>query len=91
MSQTTYSIRMDSDLKKAFDSICEDFGMSSTTAINVFAKAVVREQCIPFEIRSENKGMKAFRALRASAKRNGLQDMDINEIDEEIRQNREGL
>lgn len=91
MSQTTYSIRMDSDLKKAFDSICEDFGMSSTTAINIFAKSVVREQYIPFEIRAENKGMEAFRTLRASAKRNGLQDMDINEIDEEIGQAREGL
>lgn len=91
MAQTTYSIRMDSDLKKAFDSICEDFGMSSTTAINVFAKAVVRERCIPFEIRSENKGMEAFRTLRASAKKNGIQDMDINEIDEEIRQVREGI
>ena len=40
MAQTTYSIRMDSNLKKDFDSICEDFGMSSTTAINVFAKTV---------------------------------------------------
>ncbi len=91
MSQSTYSIRMDSELKKDFDSICEDFGMSSTTAINVFAKAVVRERRIPFEIRSENKGMDAFKALRASARKNGIQDMDINEINEEIRQAREGI
>lgn len=91
MSQATYSIRMDSNLKKDFDSICDDFGMSSTTAINVFAKAVVRERRIPFEIRSENKGIDAFRALRASAKQNGIQDMDIDEINEEIRQTREGI
>lgn len=91
MSQATYSIRMDSNLKKEFDSICDDFGMSSTTAINVFAKAVVRERRIPFEIRSENKGIDAFRALRASAKQNGIQDMDIDEINEEIRQTREGI
>ena len=72
MSQmSTYSIRMDSELKKAFDSICEDFGMSSTTAINIFAKAVVRERRIPFEIKSENKGTEALNALRLSAKRNG--------------------
>lgn len=91
MSQSTYSIRMDSDLKKDFDSICEDFGMSSTTAINVFAKAVVRERRIPFEIRSENKGMTAFNALRQSAKKNRVQDMSMKEIDEEIRQAREGI
>ena len=91
MSQSTYSIRMDSNLKKEFDSICEDFGMSSTTAINVFAKAVVRERRIPFEIRSENKGMTAFNALRQSAKKNRVQDMSMEEIDEEIRQAREGI
>ena len=91
MSQSTYSIRMDSDLKKDFDSICEDFEMSSTTAINVFAKAVVRERRIPFEIRSENKGMTAFNALRQSAKKNRVQDMSMEEIDEEIRQAREGI
>lgn len=91
MPQSTYSIRMDSNLKKDFDSICEDFGMSSTTAINVFAKAVVRERRIPFEIRSENKGLEAFRALRASAKKNGIQDMSIEEIDEEIRKARERI
>ncbi len=91
MSQSTYSIRMDSDLKKDFDSICEEFGMSSTTAINVFAKAVVRERRIPFEIKSENKGMNAFNALRQSARRNGVQDMSMEEIDEEIRQARERI
>ena len=91
MAQTTYSIRMDSNLKKDFDSICEDFGMSSTTAINIFAKSVVRERKIPFEIRSDNKGLDAFTALRAAAKRNGMQDMSLDEINEEIRLTREGI
>ena len=91
MAQTTYSIRMDSNLKNAFDSICEDFGMSSTTAINIFAKAVVRERRIPFEIRSASKGMDAFTTLRATAKNNGLQDMSLEEINEEIRLSREGI
>ena len=59
--------------------------------INVFAKAVVRERRIPFEIRSENKGMTAFNALRQSAKKNRVQDMSMEEIDEEIRQAREGI
>ena len=49
MSQTTFSIRMDDNLKKDFDKLCEEFGMSMTTAINVFARAVVREKRIPFE------------------------------------------
>lgn len=52
MSQVAFSIRMDSELKKSFDSLCEEFGMSMATAINIFARTVVREGRIPFEISS---------------------------------------
>ena len=52
MPQTTFSIRMDSKLKEDFDKLCEDFGMSMSTAINVFARAVVRERRIPFDVAS---------------------------------------
>lgn len=86
MSQSTYSIRMDTDLKNEFDSICEDFGMSASVAISVFARAVVRERRIPFEIKSETKGVKAFKALRTAAAANGIQDMDLDEINNEIAQ-----
>ena len=53
MNQSAFSVRMDSNLKKEFSLICEDFGMPVSTAITLFAKAVVREHRIPFEIRSE--------------------------------------
>ena len=52
MAQATFSISMDENLKKQFDALCSDFGMSATTAFNIFAKAVVRERKIPFEISS---------------------------------------
>ena len=90
MSQTTYSIRIDSDLKKDFDAICKDLGMSPATAINEFVKAVVRERRIP-EILFDNKGGEALRILRATAKKNGIQDMSLDEINEEIRKAREGI
>ena len=50
MAQATFSVRMDETLKKQFDALCTDFGMTASTAINVFARAVVRERKIPFEI-----------------------------------------
>ena len=50
MAQTTINIRMDEDLKKRFDAFCSAVGMNMTTAFNVFAKTVVRQQKIPFEI-----------------------------------------
>jgi DNA-damage-inducible protein J len=50
MSQTTLSIRMDEDIKKRFDIFCADAGMNVSVAVNLFARAVLREKRIPFEI-----------------------------------------
>ena len=52
MAQATFSVRIDETLKKQFNSLCQDFGMNASTAINVFARAVVRQRRIPFEISS---------------------------------------
>lgn len=53
MAQTNINIRMDENLKKQFDEFCSNIGMSMTTAICVFAKTVVKEQRIPFEITAD--------------------------------------
>ena len=50
MAQATLSMRVDDNLKKNFDMICDDFGFTSTAAITVFMKTVVRERRIPFEV-----------------------------------------
>ena len=36
MSQTTINFRLDSDLKKRFERLCDEFGLSTTTAITLF-------------------------------------------------------
>ena len=86
MAQATFSVRMDEGLKKQFDQMCAEFGMSVSTAITVYAKAVVRERKIPFEIAApaQKDGLKAFFALREEARENGLQDMTLEEINDEI-------
>jgi len=90
MSQATFSVRMDAALKKQFDVLCADFGMSATTAFNIFAKAVVRERRIPFDIVASSpegsfaEGRTAFMALRDEARKNGLQDISLDEINAEI-------
>lgn len=50
MGQTTLNVRMDEDLKRRFDSFCAEVGMNASVAVNLFVKAVIREQRIPFEI-----------------------------------------
>ena len=50
MAQTTVSIRMDDGLKKEFDSICNELGMTMTTAVVMLAKKMSREKRLPFEV-----------------------------------------
>lgn len=50
MAQTTVNIRIDEELKRQAENLFADFGMNMTTAFTIFAKAVVRERKIPFEI-----------------------------------------
>lgn len=50
MAQTNVNIRMDESTKKAFDKFCSEIGLSVSSAFNIFAKTVVREQRIPFEL-----------------------------------------
>ena len=96
MAQTTMTFRVDESLKKDFDKLCDEFGLSNTAALTIFMKTMVRERRIPFEIRTEPldevaaKGRLAFWALRAEARRNGLTDMTLEEINEEIRASRRG-
>ena len=50
MAQTNLNIRIDEDVKKNFDDVCNKLGLTMTTAITVFAQTVIRQNRIPFEI-----------------------------------------
>ena len=96
MAQATFSVRMDENLKNQFDLLCNEFGMNMSTAINVFARAVVRQRRIPFDIAAPapevtREGAKqAFMALRTQAMKDFPEGMSMEEIDEEIRKTRYG-
>lgn len=49
MAQTTVSVRMDESLKRDFDKICNELGMTMSTAITMLAKKMTREQRLPFD------------------------------------------
>ena len=89
MPQAVFSVRMDAALKRQFDFLCQDFGMSPSTAINIFARAVVREKRIPFPIAASGdaraEAQQAFLALRQEAQENGLQDMPLDDVNAEIK------
>ena len=50
MAQITLSVRMDADVKSQLDALCADVGMTTSTAINMFARAFIRERRLPFDV-----------------------------------------
>ena len=87
---------MDENLKRQLDEVCFEFGMTTSTAFNIFARTVVRERKIPFEIKasddpfSRERALEVMKEIRASALRNGVADMSLDEINAEIDAARRG-
>ena len=90
MAQTAMTVRIDSIQKAKFDQLCEQFGMSANTAINVFVRTVIRNRCIPFTIAADNeesirgKATKAFSDMRREAMSRPGSEMTLEDINAEI-------
>lgn len=52
METLNLNVRVNADDKKGFEQFCNNVGMNVSTAINMFIKTVLREQKLPFEIKS---------------------------------------
>ena len=50
MAQTMINFRMDSEEKRSLEKICEQLGISISSAFKIFAKKVIRERRIPFDV-----------------------------------------
>lgn len=47
------NLKMDLELKKNMEIICEEMGLTMETAFIIFCKTVVREGKIPFEAKTD--------------------------------------
>ena len=52
MESLTLNVRVDANDKKSFEQFCNSVRMNVSTAVNMFIKAVLREQKLPFEVKS---------------------------------------
>ena len=54
MTQTVnVNFRMDSDVKQRMEEVCSEMGLTLTTAFTMFAKKVISERRIPFEVTAD--------------------------------------
>ena len=85
MPQTTVSVRMDDNLKKEFDSVCNDLGLSMTTAVTMLAKKMTREKRLPFEVSIDpfysDKNMARLRKSVAQMEKSGgtVHEVDLDD------------
>ena len=54
MALTTLTARVDESDKSAFDLFCSSVGLTTSAAINLYVKAVLRERRIPFDIKQND-------------------------------------
>ncbi|MBR1598032.1 MAG: type II toxin-antitoxin system RelB/DinJ family antitoxin [Lachnospiraceae bacterium] len=54
MALSTLTARVDEHDKLDFDNFCSSVGLTSSAAINIYVKTVLREKRIPFEIKQED-------------------------------------
>ncbi len=50
MAQTLINFRIEENTKKELEKICNELGITMSTAFNIFAKKVIREKRIPFDV-----------------------------------------
>jgi DNA-damage-inducible protein J len=50
MPQINVNIRMDESLKRDFEAVCGEIGLTMTAAFTLFAKAVSNQKEIPFRV-----------------------------------------
>lgn len=94
MAQTSMTVRIDNQQKAMFDQLCEQFGMSANTAINIFVRQVIRCRRIPFMIAAPEqeedlraKAIKAIKEIREDAQ--NRPELTLEEINAEINAVRE--
>ena len=84
MADTTVTIRVDEEIKRRFEEFCSDVGINMSVAVNMFIRASLKKQKIPFPIESSKAsyGLTLLREMRAEAERCGF--LSDEEIEAEI-------
>lgn len=84
MAQATFSVRMEKSLKDRFAEICESIGMNMSTAINIFANAVVDKRRIPFDVvapsNNNDKFMEIISTMRNEIQKSNMKELSLDEI-----------
>ena len=68
MEYTNLNIRTSKETKAAAEKIFDELGINTSTAFNIFLKAVIRENGLPFDMRVESPNAETIAALEEGRK-----------------------
>lgn len=66
------TIKTDEQIKKEFNSICEELGLNMSVAINIFMKTVLREHGFPFELKLKEPNETTLKVIEEAEKGENL-------------------
>lgn len=64
MAKVSTSISIDADIKTKAQELFADFGLDLSTAINIFLRQSVRDNCIPFSIQRDVPNAETIAAMK---------------------------
>ncbi len=68
MEYTNLNIRTSKETKAAAEKIFDELGINTSTAFNIFLKAVIRENGLPFDMRVERPNAETIAAIEEGRK-----------------------
>lgn len=69
------SVNMDDSVKQEFTKVVSQLGMNPTTAVNLFARSVIREQGLPFPVTLRTSGEQEWGDYKARQFQRGVASM----------------
>ena len=72
MATVSTNVKIDQTLKQEAQELFESFGLSLSSAINIFLRQSVREQAIPFRVGNPLPNMETIQAIEDARKGIGL-------------------
>ncbi len=84
-TNTTVTVRLDSDLKQQAENICNEMGLNMSSAITIFLKRLVKDRAIPFKVSAGDNfySQENLNHLRAAAARMDAGKYIVHEAQED--------
>ena len=83
----TISLRIDKDTRKKMNKVCDELGLSLSTAFNMYAKVIARDKRIPLSLDLNNTyNLKTQKAIHNVVKKRNLSNTfdSIDELMEDL-------